>query len=130
MERAVAVIRSSDLSLPVSKRKLIAVLLPRVGFSSYPWMPRGLPLRASSRFGGPADLPVGVGWPIVDGRPLLLLAQLNFGDLPIERGHPIVQQLPVPRGGSVFFWTWIGTRAAWQLMNREWWRCSLEWPKS
>jgi len=33
-------------------------------------------------------------WPKVDGRPLLLLAQLNFGDLPIKRHHPVVKHLP------------------------------------
>ncbi len=93
MQEAEELIRSSDISLPVSKEKLIAALLPRVGFSSYPWMPRGLPLGAS-RFGGPADLPAGVDWPRVAGRPLMLLAQLNFSDLPIERHHPIVKRLP------------------------------------
>lgn len=93
MHEAAELIRSSDVSLPVSKRKLIAALLPRIGFSNYPWVPRGLPLGAS-RFGGPADLPAGLEWPRVDGRPLLLLAQLNFGDLPIERLHPVLKPLP------------------------------------
>jgi hypothetical protein len=93
MGDAEELIRSSDLPLPVSKERLLAALLPRVGFSSYPWMSRGLPLGAS-RFGGPADLPAGVSWPTVDGRPLLLLAQLNFGSLPIKRFHPVAKQLP------------------------------------
>ena len=93
MHEAEELIRSSDLSLPVSKEKLIAALLPRVGFSSYPWMARGLPPGAS-RFGGPADLPAGVEWPRVHGRPMLLLAQLNFGALPIERDHRVVKRLP------------------------------------
>jgi hypothetical protein len=93
MDEAEQLIRETDLSLSVSKAILIAALLPRVGFSSYPWMARGLPLGAS-RFGGPADLPAGVDWPRANGRPLLLMAQLNFGDLPIERRHPIVQRLP------------------------------------
>src|SRR5689334_20222138 len=93
MHKAEKVIRSSDLSLPVSKERLIAALLPRVGFSSYPWMARGLPLGAS-RFGGPADLPACMEWPRVHGRPMLLLAQLNFGALPIKRDHPIVKRLP------------------------------------
>lgn len=86
-------IRSCDLSLAVSKEKLIAALLPRVGFSSYPWVSRGLALGAS-RFGGPADLPADADWPKEDGRPLLLLTQLNFGQLPIERRHPVVKLLP------------------------------------
>ena len=51
MERAEELIRSQ---LPLSERRLIAALVPRVGFSSYPWIARGLPLGAS-RFGGPAD---------------------------------------------------------------------------
>jgi hypothetical protein len=93
MREAEELIRSSDLSLPVSKEKLVAALIPRVGFSSYPWMARGLPLGAS-RFGGPADLPAGVEWPRVRRRPMLLLAQLNFGALPIKRDHPVVKQLP------------------------------------
>lgn len=93
MHAAEELIRSSDLSLTVSKEKLIAALLPRIGFSSYPWLSRRLPL-GGSRFGGPADLPAGVEWPRARGRPLLLLAQLNFGDLPITRDHPVVQQLP------------------------------------
>ena len=73
MQEAEDLIRSSDLSLPVSKERLISALVPRVGFTSYPWISRGLPLGAS-RFGGPADLPGGVEWPRVDGRPLLLMA--------------------------------------------------------
>ena len=93
MHAAQELIRSTDLTLPVSKDRLIAALLPRVGLSSHPWMPRGLPLGAS-RFGGPADLPAGVDWPTAHGRPLLLLAQLNFADLPIARSHPLAQQLP------------------------------------
>jgi hypothetical protein len=87
MEEAERLIRSSNLSLPVSKAKLVAALVPRVGFSSYPWVARAMPLGAS-RFGGPADLPEGVEWLRVDGRPLLLMAQLNFGTLPIERRYP------------------------------------------
>src|ERR1043165_6952816 len=90
MERAEELIRSQ---LPLSERRLIAALVPRVGFSSYPWIARGLPLGAS-RFGGPADLPAGVDWPRGAGRPLLLLAQVNFGDLPIERRHAVVKLLP------------------------------------
>lgn len=93
MDEAEQLIRETGLSLPVSKATLIAALLPRVGFSSYPWMARGLPLGAS-RFGGPADLPAGVHWPRANGRPLLLMAQLSFSDLPIERRNPIVQRLP------------------------------------
>ena len=93
MEDAEEVIRSSDLPLPLPERELLAALIPRVGLSSYSWMPRALPLGAS-RFGGPADLPVGKDWPLVDGRPLLLLAQLNFGTLRIERSHPLLQRLP------------------------------------
>ena len=94
MHEAEELIRSSERSWPVSKDKLVTALLPRVGFSSYPWVARGLPLGAS-RFGGPADLPAGVEWPRVHGRPMLLLAQLNFGDLPIERDHhPVVERLP------------------------------------
>src|SRR5688572_5680230 len=93
MQDAEELIRSSDLSLPVSKEKLIAALLPRVGFSSYPWIARGLPLGAS-RFGGPADLPAGVKWPRVHGRPMLLLAQLNFDALAIKRDHAVVKRLP------------------------------------
>ena len=56
-------------------------------------MPRGLPLGAS-RFGGPADLPAGVDWPKIDGRPLLLMTQLNFGDLRVDRQVPLVAALP------------------------------------
>ena len=93
MREAVQLIRSSRSPFPVPHEKLIAALKPRVGFTSLPWVPRGLPVGAS-RFGGPADLPAGVGWPTVDGRPLLLMAQLNFGDPPIERDHPLVQLLP------------------------------------
>src|SRR6185437_16630465 len=93
MEPAEELILSSDRALPVSKERLVAALLPRVGFSSYPWVSRALPLGAS-RFGGPSDLPAGIDWPSVDGRPLLLLAQLNFADLPIQRRHPIVKLLP------------------------------------
>ena len=94
MHEAEELIRSSDPSLPASKEKLIAALLPRVGFSTYPWVARGLPPGAS-RFGGPADLPAGAEWPRVRRRPMLLLAQLNFGDLAIERDHhPVVARLP------------------------------------
>jgi hypothetical protein len=101
MERAEKLIRSSDISLPVSKAKLTMALLPRVGFTSYAWIARGLPLGAS-RFGGPADLPAGLKWPRADGRPLLLAAQLNFGTLPIERSHPMVKRLP-ERGSFCLF---------------------------
>lgn len=93
MGDAEEVIRSSEVALPMPKDRLLAALRPRVGFTSYPWMSRGLSLGAS-RFGGPADLPPGIAWPKADGRPLLLLAQLNFGDLPIKRFHPTVNQLP------------------------------------
>jgi hypothetical protein len=101
MDGAEELIRASELSLPVPKATLIGALLPRVGFSSYPWMARGLPLGAS-RFGGPADLPAGVDWPRVQGRPMLLLAQLNFGDLPIKRDHPVLERLPA-RGWLCLF---------------------------
>lgn len=80
-------------ALPVSKDRLIASLIPRVGFTSYPWVSRAMPLGAS-RFGGPVDLPTGVDWPSAEGRPLLLLAQLNFNNLPITRSHPTLEQLP------------------------------------
>ena len=94
MHEAEELIRSKGLSLPASKEKLSAALLPRVGFSSYPWLARGL-RPGASRFGGPADLPAGVEWPRAHGRPMLLLAQLNFGDLPIERRHhPMLGRLP------------------------------------
>lgn len=93
MHEAEELIRSNNLSLPISNERLIAALLPRVGLTSYPWIPRALPLGAS-RFGGPADLPASVDWPTSNGRPLLLLAQLNFGDLPIDRFHPTVAKLP------------------------------------
>lgn len=93
VEPAEELIQASDLSLPVSKAILIAALIPRVGFSGYPWIARGLPLGAS-RFGGPADLPVGVDWPRAGGRPLLLMAQLNFSQLPIERRHAVLERLP------------------------------------
>ena len=93
MREAEGLIQSSDLSLPVSNAKLVKALVPQIGFSSYPWIPNAFQLGAS-RFGGPADLPPNVDWPHVDGRPLLLMAQLNFGDLPIEREHPVVKLLP------------------------------------
>jgi hypothetical protein len=93
MHEAQELIRSSRLSLPVSKKLLTEALQPRVGLSSYPWMPQGLALGAS-RFGGPADLPVGVEWPTNEGRRLLLLAQLNFADLQIKRDHPMLALLP------------------------------------
>ncbi len=97
MQTAEDLIRASDVALPVSKEALIAALIPRIGLTSYAWVAKALPLGAS-RFGGPADLPEGVEWPRRDGRPLLLLAQLNFGDLKLRRDHHSVVEL-LPRKG-------------------------------
>lgn len=93
MQKVIDIIQQAAGSLPICADQLRASLLPRIGFSSYPWLPRAMPLGAS-RFGGPADLPPKIPYPTAHGRPLLLLAQLNFADLPIERHHPLLHHLP------------------------------------
>ena len=93
-EEAEQIIRASPLSGHAAE--LAAALRPRVDVSGLPWIGAALPLGAS-RFGGPADLPVGVDYPQHDSRPMLLLAQFNWADLWPKWGR--LPGLPLPSDG-------------------------------
>ncbi|MEM1027821.1 MAG: DUF1963 domain-containing protein [Planctomycetota bacterium] len=91
METAANLIRDSDYAEHANA--LIESLIPKIGFTSYPWIEKYLPL-GHSRFGGSADLPAGSTRPVVAGRPLPLLAQLNFGALPKDCERSLAEHLP------------------------------------
>lgn len=54
--------------------------------------------RSASRLGGRPDLPAGVNWPAVGGKPMAFLAQFSLGELPADATCE-----PLPRRGVLFF---------------------------
>ena len=84
------VIRASRVAdrHPERVAELEALVRPIFQVSSHPPVPERLAL-GTSRLGGPADLPAGVAYPTCDGRPMALLAQLDFPTLGVGRNFEL-----------------------------------------
>lgn len=76
-----------------------------------------LPL-GSSRMGGNPDLPIGISWPISQGRPLDFLLQLNLSELP----RKLVEDALPERGWLYFFYDLERGPWGYDVSHRHGWR--------
>ncbi len=98
-------------------KKLERIGEPVLKFRTLPETKKKLPL-GSSKLGGNPDLPVGISWPVNDGRPLDLLLQLNLAELP----RRFVESALPARGWLYFFYDLKQHPWGFDVSHRHGWR--------
>jgi uncharacterized protein YwqG len=98
-------------------KKLERIGEPVLKFRTLPETKNKLPL-GSSKLGGNPDLPVGISWPVNDGRPLDLLVQLDLAELPKR----FVEGALPERGWLYFFYDLKQRPWGFDVSHRHGWR--------